>query len=157
MRRLLIRHLLLFGLALFYAIVVLMLYRKAGNDRRVATKTTTTTVTTSVDSQLTTFLDLMAERRWSVKKWCEQKAESATPHQFTIKTTPNTILARLIFNRERSLIWCPVFKAASTNWLNNFILLDVKASEVRHRFSSMYYLTTIALLLIVVAGIKDVL
>ena len=59
------------------------------------------------------FQDLMEERTTRVDDHCRNKLARAN-----IKTGDNLYLLP-----SRKLIWCPVFKAASTNWMYNLLPL----------------------------------
>ena len=45
-------------------------------------------------------------------------------------------LSRLYYHPGLRLLWCPVFKAASTVWLNNFIILSEHSQVSNHGFAT---------------------
>ena len=47
-----------------------------------------------------------------------------------MKYFKNTILIICkIFIQSKSLVWCPVYKAASTNWMHNLLHLGGKSEK----------------------------
>ena len=59
------------------------------------------------------FEDIMKERISRIEQFCRNKTVSAD-----IKTGDN-----LYVLPHKKLLWCPVFKAASTNWMYNLLPL----------------------------------
>ncbi len=130
-------------LAVYYVLVLRYLYGKtveADGDATAATAATAMATAEEEDEEMAAFLRTMEERRLDVRFRCWQKREEAEdgedgavqiPPSPSLARTPTAVLKRLVFSRERSLIWCPVFKAASTSWLNKFIVLDERKSDVR--------------------------
>jgi len=73
------------------------------------------------------FQQLMKSRTELLQEQCDQQGEESVinPHvMFVLK--------------ERSLVWCPVYKAASTNWMYNLLYLagrsdtEVEETKARH-------------------------
>ena len=65
------------------------------------------------ETQQGIFEGIMKERISRIKKFCRNKTERAS-----IKTGDN-----LYVLPHKKLLWCPVFKAASTNWMYNLLPL----------------------------------
>jgi hypothetical protein len=63
------------------------------------------------DTKTVQFLDMMKNRHDLVSHYCES-TEFNFPTQERHKN--------LFLQRKYNLMWCPVFKAASSNWLNYF-------------------------------------
>ena len=64
-------------------------------------------------TQSSDFEGIMKERISRIERFCRNKTVSAT-----IKTGEN-----LYVLPQKKLLWCPVFKAASTNWMYNLLPL----------------------------------
>ena len=64
-------------------------------------------------TQQNAFEGMMTERISRIESFCRNKTVSAT-----IKTGEN-----LYVLPQKKLLWCPVFKAASTNWMYNLLPL----------------------------------
>ncbi len=83
------------------------------------------------DDELNTFAREMMRRREAIATRCREKA-NATESSWV----PKRVLDKLIFHKSRGLLWCPVFKAASTTWLNNFIEIQDNKSKVMNRYKN---------------------
>jgi hypothetical protein len=66
---------------------------------------------------LSSFEAEMSRRRQRVAAECSLAAASGAP------ASP-VLYNELFLQRERHLLWCPVYKARSTNWLTNFVTLS---------------------------------
>lgn len=62
-----------------------------------------------------TFTDMIRKRRDKVSQQCQLwKGKEFIPKSH----------ANLFYLEQKNILWCPVFKAASTNWMINFVELS---------------------------------
>ncbi|XP_042208958.1 carbohydrate sulfotransferase 12-like [Homarus americanus] len=72
---------------------------------------------------------LMTERQKEVEERCEEVLTPEEMHQ-----PPNS--KEFLISDKYQLVWCNVFKAASSTWLNNFLLMyDLKIKKILTRNS----------------------
>lgn len=98
-----LKKLFLFLQASTMCFLVLLLRKLLGTDSG------STIIPMAIDD----FDDLMNQRTMQVERECQNKSVKAN-----IKTGENLYV---LFDRK--LVWCPVFKAASTNWMYNLLPL----------------------------------
>ncbi len=46
---------------------------------------------------------------------------------------------RVYLDRNRGILYCPVYKAATTTWLNNFILLHEETTMVQQKTTKKFH------------------
>jgi len=85
------------------------------------------------DDTATAFHHLMEERRLKKSRACE-KVRSGHPKNLRSRT----LHTRVYYLPRTKLLWCPVFKASSTNWMMNIITLS-GISPVRRRLLEEKY------------------
>ena len=51
--------------------------------------------------------------------------------QTTLADLRREVLMQLYFHTRRKLLYCPVYKASTSTWLNNFIRMEDTKSEVK--------------------------
>ena len=91
--------------------------------RRTADASTTTTeapsLSSSPEKQLSLFKALMKERRETLERGCDElRHRRGGPYAAVTANYQNGVVMQ-----SKDIVWCPVFKASSSTWLN--YLLDI--------------------------------
>ncbi len=81
------------------------------------------------------FVRTMERRRREVGRRCREKGVPSTAS----RTMPRNLTDRVIFHRRRKLLWCPVFKAASTEWMHNFVTLEDANKVITLHYTSLWH------------------
>jgi len=80
---------------------------------------------------------MLMKRRINHKNICCQKIQEKNSRS-NIKTAVKSLADRVFVMQEYSLVWCPVFKAASTNWMKNIVHLANLGEMGEHALQKKY-------------------